>query len=106
MFALLTSLIGNVHVAVAADLQAQLDQFFHARFPDKHSSVIVMIKSPPEQWSQCEAPVLAQGVGFSINSGGKAMGNAAVGQSVRVRMASGQIVSGIAGEDGVILIAQ
>ncbi len=215
IFALLTSLIGNVHVAVAADLQAQLDQFFHARFPDKHSSVTVMIKSPPEQWPQCEAPVLtlsnntrvwgnvsvsvrcgdqrrfiqaevqvtgnylvsarqlrrgvalttsdlrqttgrldllppralllpkdaigavllrdlspgqpltsamlrrawivksgqtvqvlAQSVGFSINSEGKAMGNAAVGQSVRVRMASGQIVSGIAGEDGVIYIAQ
>lgn len=53
-----------------------------------------------------QVQVQVQGLGFSINSEGKAMGNAAVGQSVRVRMASGQIVSGVAGEDGVIYIAQ
>ncbi|MFT8211219.1 MAG: flagellar basal body P-ring formation chaperone FlgA [Symbiopectobacterium sp.] len=211
LFALLTSLIGNVH---AADLQAQLEQFFHARFPDKHNSVTVVIKTPQEQWPQCKVPlltlphtrvwgnvsisvrcgeqrrfiqaevqvtgnylvsarqlrrgvtlaaadvrqstgrldllpppalllakealgavllrdlppgqpltsamlrhawvvksgqtvqVLAQGVGFSINSEGKATSNAAAGQSVRVRIASGQIVNGVAGEDGVIYIAQ
>ncbi|PWC17435.1 flagellar basal body P-ring formation chaperone FlgA [Brenneria corticis] len=50
--------------------------------------------------------VLAEGAGFAINSEGKAMTNAAVGQSVRVRMASGQIISGIAREDGIILISQ
>lgn len=214
-FALLTSLIGGVNVAAAADLQAQLEQFFHARFPDKQTSLAVEIKTPQEQWPQCAVPVLtlanntrvwgnvsvsvrcgeqrrfiqaevqvtghylvsarplrrgvtlaaadlrqstgrldllppralllpkeamgavllrdlppgqpltsamlrrawvvksgqtvqvlAQGMGFSINSEGKAMGNAAAGQSVRVRVASGQIVSGIAGEDGVIYIAQ
>ncbi|MEC5318471.1 flagellar basal body P-ring formation chaperone FlgA [Brenneria populi subsp. brevivirga] len=50
--------------------------------------------------------VSAQGEGFTINSEGKAMNNAAVGQSVRVRTASGQIIGGIAGEDGIILIPQ
>ncbi|MCV9880393.1 flagellar basal body P-ring formation chaperone FlgA [Brenneria izbisi] len=48
--------------------------------------------------------VRAQGEGFTVNSEGKAMNNAAIGQSVRVRTASGQIVSGIASEDGIILI--
>lgn len=214
-FALLTGLMGVINTAVAADLQGQLEQFFHARFPDKQTSLAVVVKTPQEQWPQCEAPllalsnntrvwgnvsvsvrcgeqrrfiqaevqvtgnylvsarplrrgvtlaaadlrqttgrldllppralllpkdamgavllrdlppgqpltsamlrrawvvksgqtvqVLAQGVGFSINSEGKAMGNAAAGQSVRVRVASGQIVSGVAGEDGVIYIAQ
>ncbi|MDX5630699.1 MULTISPECIES: flagellar basal body P-ring formation chaperone FlgA [unclassified Brenneria] len=50
--------------------------------------------------------VFAQGEGFTINSEGKAMNNAAVGQSVRVRTASGQVISGVAGEDGIILIPQ
>lgn len=46
--------------------------------------------------------VQAQGSGFNISSAGKAMNNAAAEDSVRVRMASGQIVSGVANEDGTI----
>lgn len=46
--------------------------------------------------------VMAQGDGFTISGAGKAMTNAAAEDSVRVRMASGQIVSGIANVDGTI----
>ncbi|MEX5716062.1 flagellar basal body P-ring formation chaperone FlgA [Serratia ureilytica] len=46
----------------------------------------------------------AQGEGFSISGAGKAMNNAAAEDSVRVRMASGQIVSGVVGDDGAIRI--
>lgn len=49
--------------------------------------------------------VFAQGHGFTISGSGKAMNNAAAEDSVRVRMASGQIVSGISGDDGVMRIA-
>lgn len=48
--------------------------------------------------------VMAQGIGFNISGAGKAMNNAAAQDSVRVRMASGQIVSGIADDDGTIRI--
>lgn len=48
--------------------------------------------------------VIAQGDGFNISGAGKAMTNAAAEDSVRVRMASGQIVSGIANDDGTIRI--
>jgi flagella basal body P-ring formation protein FlgA len=48
--------------------------------------------------------VIAQGDGFNISGAGKAMNNAAAEDSVRVRMASGQIVSGIANDDGTIRI--
>lgn len=48
--------------------------------------------------------VVAQGEGFSINSEGQALNNAAVAQSARVRMPSGQVVSGQVGADGNILI--
>lgn len=48
--------------------------------------------------------VIARGDGFSVNSEGQALNNAAVAQSARVRMPSGQIVSGSVNADGNILI--
>lgn len=48
--------------------------------------------------------VIAQGEGFSINSEGQALNNASVAQSARVRMPSGQVVSGQVNTDGNILI--
>jgi flagella basal body P-ring formation protein FlgA len=49
--------------------------------------------------------VVAAGEGFSVNSEGKALNNAAVAQNARVRMDSGQIVSGVVDVDGNILIS-
>lgn len=46
--------------------------------------------------------ILTQGDGFNVSSKGKAMDNAAVKESVRVRMTSGQIINGIAAADGII----
>ncbi|TKI08367.1 flagellar basal body P-ring formation protein FlgA [Martelella alba] len=46
--------------------------------------------------------VLAQGAGFAVQSAGKAMNNAAVNDDLRVRMESGQIVSGQLLPDGSI----
>lgn len=51
-----------------------------------------------------DVQVLAQGDGFNVNGSGKAMNNAAVQDNVRVRMASGQIVSGTVSDDGIIKI--
>lgn len=48
--------------------------------------------------------VIASGDGFSINSQGQALNNAAVAQNARVRMPSGQVVSGLVNADGNILI--
>lgn len=48
--------------------------------------------------------VVAAGDGFSVNSEGQALNNAAVAQNARVRMSSGQIVSGTVDADGNILI--
>lgn len=48
--------------------------------------------------------VIAGGIGFHISGAGKALNNAAANDSVRVRMASGQTVSGIAASDGSICI--
>ncbi|MCU6671063.1 flagellar basal body P-ring formation protein FlgA [Enterobacteriaceae bacterium H4N4] len=48
--------------------------------------------------------VIASGEGFSVNGEGKALNNAAVAQNARVRMTSGQVVSGTVDSDGNILI--
>lgn len=40
--------------------------------------------------------------GFSVSSEGKAMNNAAEGQSVQVRTASGQVIGGLATAEGVV----
>ncbi|MEO3989053.1 flagellar basal body P-ring formation chaperone FlgA [Pseudocitrobacter cyperus] len=48
--------------------------------------------------------VIARGEGFSVNSEGQALNNAAVTQNARVRMPSGQVVSGEVNADGNILI--
>ena len=48
--------------------------------------------------------VIANGDGFRVNAEGKALNNAAVAQNARVRMISGQVVSGIVDSDGNILI--
>ncbi|MNB88503.1 Flagella basal body P-ring formation protein FlgA precursor [compost metagenome] len=48
--------------------------------------------------------VIASGDGFSVNGEGQALNNAAVAQNARVRMTSGQVVSGTVDSDGNILI--
>jgi flagella basal body P-ring formation protein FlgA len=48
--------------------------------------------------------VIASGDGFYVNGEGQALNNAAVAQNARVRMPSGQVVSGKVGPDGNILI--
>ncbi|WJV60953.1 flagellar basal body P-ring formation chaperone FlgA [Pectobacteriaceae bacterium CE70] len=50
--------------------------------------------------------VVALGSGFSITSIGKVIDNAAINDNVRVRMDSGQIVSGIVRDKGLVEIAQ
>lgn len=51
-----------------------------------------------------QVQVIASGEGFSVNGEGKALNNAAVAQNARVRMSSGQVVSGKVDADGNILI--
>ena len=46
--------------------------------------------------------IVLGGAGFRINAEGKAMNSAAFGQNVQVRMASGQIINGIARSGGLV----
>jgi flagella basal body P-ring formation protein FlgA len=48
--------------------------------------------------------LVAEGPGFSVSYEGSALGNAALGQSVRVRTVSGQIVSGVVRDRGTVVV--
>jgi flagella basal body P-ring formation protein FlgA len=49
--------------------------------------------------------VVSGGAGFQVSGEGRAMANALAGQVVQVRLASGQVISGIAQNDGSIAVA-
>ena len=49
--------------------------------------------------------VIAGGSGFQVSGEGRAMANALAGQVVQVRLASGQVVSGIAQSNGSVAVA-
>ena len=63
-----------------------------------------MVRQPWRVKAGQRVMVIATGQGFSVNSEGQALNNAAVTQNARVRMANGQVVSGTVDNDGNILI--
>lgn len=65
---------------------------------------LMMVRQPWRVKAGQNVTVIASGEGFNISSEGRAMNNATSTQPVRVRMNSGQIVSGKVAADGNILI--
>jgi flagella basal body P-ring formation protein FlgA len=49
-----------------------------------------------------QVKVVAQGPGYAVTSAGQALTAGAVGQTVRIRMENGRIVSGIVNEGGTV----
>lgn len=69
-----------------------------AGLPLGHHHVIV----PPVVKQGDPVRVVAKGPGFAASSEGRALANAAEGESVRVRMASGQTLTGVARKGGIV----
>lgn len=61
-----------------------------------------MLRAPYAVTQGQTVQLQAEGPGFRINSEGKALNNAAEGQRVHVRASSGQVVSGVAKEGGIV----
>ncbi len=62
-----------------------------------------MVRAPHLFKTGAQVRVLAEGPGYAVSASGQAMGAGAVGQTVRVRMANGKIVSGSVHEDGTVI---
>lgn len=63
-----------------------------------------MLRAPQVFQAGAQVRVIAQGQGYAISAAGQAMAPGAVGQSVRVRMDNGRVVTGIVNIDGTITI--
>ncbi|MFZ3125909.1 MAG: flagellar basal body P-ring formation chaperone FlgA [Acidovorax sp.] len=61
-----------------------------------------MVRAPHVFRTGAQVRVVAQGPGYSVTSSGQALSNGAVGQTIRIRMGNGRIISGIVNEDGTI----
>lgn len=61
-----------------------------------------MLRAPFVVTQNQTVEVRVQSKGFAIRSSGQVLNNGAEGQSVQVRMASGQVVSGTATKDGAV----
>lgn len=61
-----------------------------------------MFRAPHLFKAGAQVRVVAEGPGFAVNASGQAMTAGAVGQTVRIRMANGKIISGIVDETGSV----
>jgi flagella basal body P-ring formation protein FlgA len=61
-----------------------------------------MVRAPHVFRTGAQVRVVAQGPGYAVTSSGQALSNGAVGQTMRIRMGNGRIISGIVNEDGTI----
>lgn len=61
-----------------------------------------MLRAPQVIQQGQTVKLMAKGNGFQVTSEGKALANAAQGQSVSVRTQSGQVINGIAKQNGVV----
>lgn len=63
-----------------------------------------MLRAPYSVKQGQSVKLYATGGGFSLSNTGVALNNASEGESVQIRTASGRVVSGNAGTDGIVLI--
>lgn len=63
-----------------------------------------MLRSPNIILQGQSVKLVTQGKGFTVSAEGKALGNAASGQSISIRTPSGQIITGIARQEGIVEI--
>lgn len=63
---------------------------------------IGMVKAPLVVQRGAEVTLMVKGNGFVINSSGRALDNAALGENVRVKTPSGDIISGVASREGLV----
>ncbi|MNW04151.1 Flagella basal body P-ring formation protein FlgA precursor [compost metagenome] len=61
-----------------------------------------MVRAPLLFRAGAQVRVVAQGPGYAVTSAGQAMSSGAAGQTVRIRMSNGKVVSGIVNETGTV----
>jgi len=63
-----------------------------------------MVRLPKLFQAGAQVRVLAQGSGYVVSTGGQALSAGSSGQTVRVRMDNGKVISGVVNDDGTIAV--
>ncbi|MGP1629201.1 MAG: flagellar basal body P-ring formation chaperone FlgA [Giesbergeria sp.] len=63
-----------------------------------------MVRAPKLFQAGAQVRVSAQGVGYAVSAGGQALSAGSSGQTVRVRMDNGKVITGVVNEDGTITV--
>lgn len=87
---------------VLTDIQAAVGQTLTAGLAPGYPIRQDMLRAPLVIRQGQSVRLVAEGGGFGVSAEGKALGNAAAGQTVLVRTGNGQTVSGIARADGTV----
>ena len=87
------------------DLAQALGQISRISLPANRPLRTDMLRQPQIITQGQNVKINSGGVGFQVSSNGRALNNAATGQLVRVRLASGQTVSGVAQANGTVTVA-
>lgn len=97
--------LADLPQGILTDLAQAIGQLTHVSLPADRPLRADMLRQPWVVKQGQNVKVVSGGISFQVSSDGRALNNAAAGQVVQVRLASGQVLSGIAQQDGTIAIA-
>lgn len=94
--------LAELPASILTDARQAVGQIASAALPADRPLRSDMLRKPVVVRQGQSARVVSSGGSFQVSSEGKAMGNAVAGQVVQIRMASGQVISGVAHADGTV----
>lgn len=98
--------LAELPATILTDPRQAIGQIASAALPAERPLRSDLLRKPVVIRQGQSARVFSGGSSFQVSSEGKAMGNAVAGQVVQMRMASGQIISGVAQADGSVRLGQ
>lgn len=97
--------LADLPQGILTDLTQAIGQLSRVSLPADRPLRADMLLQPLVVKQGQNVKVVSGGVSFQVSSDGRALNNAAVGQVIQIRLASGQVISGIAQKDGTVSIA-
>ncbi|TAJ22118.1 MAG: flagellar basal body P-ring formation protein FlgA [Rugosibacter sp.] len=97
--------LADLPQGILTDLAQAIGQLSRISLPADRPLRADMLRQPLVVKQGQNVKVVSEGASFQVSSDGRALNNAAAGQVVQVRLASGQVLSGIAQKDGTVAIA-
>lgn len=96
--------LGELPAGILSDPSQAVGKISRVALPAGRPLRSDMIKAPTVIQQGQSVKVISRGAGFEVSNEGRALNNAVDGQVVQVRLASGQVVSGVASADGSVEI--